>query len=120
MDPTDAYVQGCMTCDSDSPPVDVIGEYPGTAWNLGSGAKEAVRDTLMNAANEPALTGGTAGRRVVLLLLGLGLGVGGGCFLGLLKGALKHPYTRAAGSSWGYGAINAELGSGAPVLLYRA
>ena len=46
----------------------------------------------MNAANEPALTGGAAGRRVVLLLLGLGLGVWGGCFLGLglLKGALKH------------------------------
>ena len=82
MDPTDAYVQGCMTCDSDSPPVDVIGEYPGAAWNLGSGAKEAVRDTLMNAANEPALTGGAAGRRVAggAVVVGVVVGGWGGLF----------------------------------------
>ena len=50
MDTTSAsYVEACMTYDPDSRSADVIGEYPATAWNLRSAAKEAVRDTLLNA-----------------------------------------------------------------------
>ena len=41
MDTTSAsYVEACMTYDPDSRSADVIGEYPATAWNLGSAAKE--------------------------------------------------------------------------------
>ena len=41
MDTTsDSYVEACMTYDPDSRSADVIGEYPATAWNLGSAAKE--------------------------------------------------------------------------------
>jgi hypothetical protein len=41
MDTTSAsYVDACMTYDPNSRSADVIGEYPATAWNLGSAAKE--------------------------------------------------------------------------------